>query len=346
MTTIVVSPSQVVEETPSSEMIQLQVLVKEEDWVGLFDQVEVWRSRDTINGPYEELTAEKWLRARIPKDAADAPSTPVAGPFAVASGKTLQLKVNETDDLVITVAGVDPMTFGQIAGQITAQGQLKVRSYVTTAGELVVETTEPGTGAVLRVVGGDVAALVGLPMTEPEGLAYGRDARIALKRGTEEYLFTDVRGSTAYFYKTRFRNRLTMAVSEFSHPFSVGQALGISSANIVCGYIDLVDMNGKPLAYRMVSVHNRFQGELVENKFIAGRDETKLTDTCGHASFTLVRGCTATVAISGTDIARDILVPTDPTVKTFNLLDPDVGTGEDIFKVQVPQIVYAERRSL
>lgn len=346
MTTIVVSPAQVVEATPTSEMIQLQVLVKEEDWVGLFDQVEVWRSRDTVSGPYEELTAEKWMRARIPKTAGDAPSTPVAGAFVVASGKTLQLKVNETDDLVVTITGVDPLTYGQVATQVTAQGQLRVRAYVASDGTFVVETTEPGTGAILRVVGGDVAALVGLPMTEPEGLAYGRDARLALKRGVEEYLFTDVRGSTAYFYKTRFRNRITQAVSEFSHPFSVGQALGISSENIVCGYVDLVDVSGRPLAYRMVSVHNRFQGELVENKFIAGRDETKLTDTCGHASFTLVRGCTATVAISGTDVARDILVPTDPTVKTFNLLDPDVGTGEDVFKVQVPDIIYAERRSL
>lgn len=345
MTTIVVSPTQV-EEVQSSEMIQLQILVKEEDWWGLFDQVEVWRSRDTINGPYEELTAEKWLYARVPKTAGDTPAVPVSGAPLVISGKTLQLKVNETDDLVIVVSGVDPMTTAAVAAQITTQGQLKVRSYVDSQGVLVVETTEPGTGAVLRIVGGDVAALVGLPMTEPECLAYGRDARIALKRGTAEYLFTDVRGSTDYFYKTRFRNRLSMAVSEFSQPFSVGQALGISSTNIVLGYVNLVDMTGKPLAYRTVSVHNRFQGELVENKFIAGRDETKLTDLHGHAEFTLVRGCTATVAISGTDIARDIVVPTDPTVKVFSMLDPNVGTGDDIFKVQVPDLIYAERRSL
>jgi hypothetical protein len=59
----------------------------------------------------------------------------------------------------------------------------------------------------------------------------------------------------------------------------------------------------------------------------------------------LVRGTKITVAIAGTDIVRDIDVPTDAAVSSFNLLDPTKGTN-DAFKVQVPVFEYAARRSL
>lgn len=347
MSTIVISTVPADEaDSPSTEIVQLQILVKREDYEDLFDQIEVWRSRSTLRGPYEELTADRWRPARIPKLAGDQPSSPVTGRSVPVVGLTLQIRVGETDDLVVTFTGVDPLTFAQAASQITTQGLTKVAAYVDAGGLLVVETTEPGTGAVLRITGGDAAPLLGLPTEEPDSLAYGRDARIPIKLGTESYLFTDVRGSDAYFYKTRFRNKLTQGVSEFSQPFSLGQALGISAANIVCGTLDLVDTNGKPLSNREVSVFNTYMGDLVEGKFVAGFGENKLTDNNGHVEFTLVRGSHMTVSISGTDVSRNIVVPTDETILVFGLLDADVSTQDDGFRVQVPNIVYAERRSL
>ena len=347
MSTIVVSTVPVdVVDTPSAEIVQLQILVKREDYEDLFDQIEVWRSRSSIRGPYEELTADRWRTARLPKLAGDRPTAPVIGRYVTVVGLALQLRVGEADDLVVTFTGTDPLTFSEVATQITAQGATKVASYVDEDGLLVVTTTEPGTGAVLRVVGGDAAPLLGLGTEEPDSLTFGRDARIPIKLGTESYLFTDVRGSDSYFYKTRFRNKLTLGVSEFSQPFSLGQALGISSANIVCGTLDLVDTNGRPLVNREVSVFNAYMGDLVEGKFVAGFGENRLTDENGHVEFTLVRGAHMTVAISGTDLARNILVPTDADVKIFGLLDADVSTQDDGFVVQTPDLVYAERRSL
>lgn len=346
MPTIVVSPiSEQQLEQNEEELVQLQIVVKREDFEGLFDQIEVWRSRSSINGPYEELTAASWKMARIPKLAGDEPSTPVVGPSVVVAGTTLQLKVNERDDLVIIFTGVNPITTQNAAAQITSGGLTRVRSYVDEDGILVVETTEPGTGALLRIVGGDAAPLLGLPLDEPESFAFGRDPRIPLKLDVYEYTFTDIRGSADYYYKTRFRNRLSDAVSEFSQPYSIGQALGISSANVVCGYLDLVGLNGRPLANRTVSVYNGFRYDLVENKLVAASQENQVTDHNGHVEFTLVRGTTVKVAIGGTDIVRDITVPTDESVKLFNLLDPSIGT-DDVFVVQVPQVEYAYKRSL
>jgi hypothetical protein len=341
MTTIVISPA-LGAESSNPETIQLQVLVQEADWLGLYDQVEVWRARDT-SGLYEELTAATWLPARLPKDAGDPPDVAVPGPSLVVDGKSLQLKVNEVTDLDVVVSGTDPLTTTQVAVQITAQGGRAVVSYVDALGQLAVETVEPGTGASLRVVGGDVAALTELPIDE---LVYGRNPRLGLRSGATAYSFFDLWGTSASLYKTRFRNRLTGAVSEFSAPFSAGQALGLSASSVVVGYLNLVDMNGKPLAYRAVVVGNQLQGALIEDKFVAGRGETKLTDVQGHVEFQLVRGQTVTVAISGTDVVREILVPTDVAVSVFNLLSSSVGTGEDMFKVSVPELVYAERRSL
>ena len=332
----------------STELVTLQILVTESDWLGSFDQIEIWRSRDTMQGPYEELTDKSWKPARIPKLAGDEPASSVTGASVIIDGETFEFRVNEDDtaDIEVTISGADPITFADIASQITAQGFNKIRSYVDSAGAMVVETLQPGSQAVLLVLETDGAPTVGLPTEEPDSLAYGRDARIPLIVGTTSYGFSDIRGSTEYYYRTRFRNRITGAFSEYSTSFTVGQATGITSANVICGQLDLVNLDGSPLAYREVSIYGAYHGELVEDKLVAGPGQTALTDANGHVEFLLVRGVAVTVAISGTNIVRDIQVPTDTDVTVFGLLDPSVSPQDDVFVVQRPDIVYAERRSL
>ena len=342
MTTIVISPATV--ENQVDGVVQIQVTVKREDFEDLFDQIEVWRSRTSVNGPYEELTAATWRPARIPKTAGDVPSAPVVGPSFYLATELLQLRVNENTNIDITFSGPNPVTASGAAAQLNGVSAGRLHAYVDATGTFVLETTEPGTTAMLRVVGGGAAALLGLPMDEPDSFAYGKDPRISLDVGTEEYTITDTHGSSEYFYKTRFRNRLTGALSAFSQPYSTGQVLGVTAASVVVGYVDLVDLGGKPLANRSVSIYNMFQPGLVEGKFVASGQEDRLTDVVGHVEFTLVRGTAIRVAIAGTDISRGITVPTDTAVKRFNLLSPSVGT-DDAFVVQVPQVEYAHRRS-
>jgi len=327
------------------QLVELHIFVVDEDWVGDFDQIEVWRSKTTSSGPYEELTAETWRYARLPHGAGDIPSTPVTGADVIVVGSDLQLRLNERDDLTILFTGTDPLTLTQVASQIVAGGLTRVNSYVDEDGLLVIETTEPGTGALLRIVGGEATGILGLPTEEPESLANGRDPRITLMQGTSEYIFSDIRGSEGYYYKTRFRNSFSQAVSEFSQPFPVGQALGLSAARVVCGRLDLVAQDGKPLRNVEVHVFNGHRGQIVDDKLVAGPVQSQLSDRSGRVEFHLVRGMRATVTIMGTDITRDIEVPSDENVKVFNLLDPTVSV-EDVFTVQVPNIVYAQRRSL
>jgi hypothetical protein len=111
------------------------------------------------------------------------------------------------------------------------------------------------------------------------------------------------------------------------------------------GYVDLTDMDGAPLEAREVRLYSRFNGQLSNGRVVAGYSKNALTDANGHVEFILVRGLPLTAAIAGTNLVRDLVVPEDPTVTSFNLLDPALGKN-DVFKVQVPNIPYATRRSL
>lgn len=351
MATIIISPLGEVS-TTSDEVIQLQVVAINDDWVGLFDVIELWRSITGTDGPYEELTADTLERARIPKDADDPPASPVTGPSVNINGTGLRMLVDEQTEVPVTISGTDPLTFAQVATQITTQGLNLVESYVDDLGRIVVQTLKGGLGSRLRVLPGDeddntdAAERLGLPTTEPASFTRGSIPRLPLIIDEETYLFTDPHSSRDYYYKTRFRNATSGAVSEFSLPFGVGQSVGVSQDNIATGRLELVGIDGIPIANREVRLHIAFAGNIVDDKLVAGTDIVKLTDENGLVEFSLVRGQKVTVAIIGTNLARDIVVPTSSSVTTFNLLDPDIVTGPDHFQVQVPRITTAERRSL
>lgn len=302
-----------------------------------FDTLEVWRSRGEVGGPYEPLTSAGNTPARLPLGAADAPASPQAGPFVNANGKQLTL-LDGTSTLSITVSGSDPMTFAQCATQIASQTLGEVTAYVVGPA-LVIETREVGGHARLEVLGGDLAGLVGLELNVP---AFGREAHIPLIAGVTQYQFVDQQGDTSFFYKVRLRNSLLNLVSEFSDPLVPLTTPEVTDATI--GYVDLTDMDGGALEAREVRLYSRFNGALVNGRVVAGYSKNALTDKNGHVEFSLVRGLPITVAIAGTNLVRDLVVPVDPAIARFNLLDPALGTN-DVFKVQVPDIPYAVRRS-
>jgi len=324
--------------------LQLDLNVRGPQWEGIFDSLEVWRSRDKDTGPYEALTSDTWARARIPRGSPEAPITPVSGPSANVNGLELLLRVNEETDITVTFATANPLTYGQAAGEITAQGQGLVRSYVV-GNILVVETLEVGNGALLRVVGGDAAPLLGLPTAEPLSFAFGREARSQLVVGKETYPFVDKHGDESYFYKTRFYNARTNTAGAFGLPFNSKSAASLSASSLVVATVDLVDSRGVALANRAVLLRPQFRGVPVDGKTVVDGDIQRLTDSDGHVEFVLVRGQVFTVAIAGTDVVRDFTAPTDASVTSFNMLDPSLSS-DDVFNVQKPDLRFAARRSI
>lgn len=327
------------------QAIQLSLQAASADWAGLFDRLEVWRSTSGASGPYVELTAPVWLGARLPSDILEEPpAVPPTGASVNIVGMRISFLVNETTEVDVTFTGTNPLSYAQAAAQITAGGSGLIKSFVSSHGRLVVETIDPGNKTILRVLPTDAAALLGLPTTDP-AYSYGKDARIALTGSSTAYSFSDVHGDVEYFYKTRFSNSVNNNVSNFSVPFAAKTGGVVDKSLLIIGVVDLVDVQGRPVQNREVSIYTKFQGVVMDGRAMVSMDAKSLTDVNGHVSFPLVRGSQITVSISGTQLVRDITVPTDPLLTSFNLLDPAVGT-DDVFVVQVPNIDFAVRRSL
>ena len=327
------------------ESVTLNILTEDDAFVGVFDSIEVWRSRGSEGGPYEELTGAVWSGARIPIAGGDLPSAQPAGQSVNVASLTLPLLINEQTTIVVALSGTNPLTFAQVASQIQAQGLGRLRAWVDANAQLVIETTEPGLGATLRVLPSDAASLLGLPLDE-EAFAFGHEARIATVPGVGSYLFHDKTGSSKYFYKTRFRNRYENTVSEFGPAYSAKQAINVDPDKVVTGYLDLIDAEGRALVGLEVSLRTPFVGQLVAGALMAGQALLRKTDDLGHVEFTLVRGQTYVLAIAGTNLAKEIVAPTDASINSFLLVGDTFATQDDYFRARVPQIPSAERRSL
>ena len=326
------------QEEPTQEMVRLQIYVTNEEFLGVYDLLEVWKSESGASGPYARIAGEI-LPARIPEDASDPASPPVAGPNAVLVGKDLRLSVSD-QDVTIVFTGSDPLTYLQAAIQVGVQGA-GVGAYVTAEGLFVVQTTTSGrAGGRLQILGGEAAPLLGLPTGTD--VVYGQDFSLALSENTNTYEYVDPWGSSAHYYKVRFINSNTGATSEFSQAYPGTERLGLEPQSLAVGRLTLVDAAGKTLINKDVRVHMEFSGQIIDGKVVAGGDLIRSTDETGSVEFTLPRGEKVSVSIPGTSLVRTITVPDQDL---FNLLDPDIA-DQDIFKVVVPDIVYAERRSL
>ncbi len=328
----------------ATEGVSLKILILSSDFVGLYDQLEVWMAQDEA-GPYEEQTAATWAAPRLPIDAGDAPASPITGRSVSVVGKTLTVRSLEAQslDAVITFTGSDPLTLSQVAAQITSQGLTRLRSYIDATGVLVVESTLAGLQSIIRVVDGDAAPLLGLPVDVP---STGRIARPSLREGREEYDVYVPWASRKAFFKTRMRSRDTGAVSAFSQAFAVvDQSVGVRSNGLVLGHLDLVGIDGKPLADVEVTVFGRNRLSSKEGLVVGWAPMRGVTDAKGHVEFKLIRGLDVTVSISGAGIVRDITVPSDSSIVSFSLLK-DAGATDDTFKVAVPSLNFAVKRTL
>jgi hypothetical protein len=300
----------------------------------IFTHIEVYRSRSGEDGPFTEVTGQDWS---LPRHVISARS-------AVLSSRTLEFRVSETHDVTVTFSGPDPMSPATIASQIQSQSKGLLKASVLGS-DLIIEALHAGATATLRVVGGDAAVLLGLPIIEPDSVAFGTNARIPIIGGIDTYQFTDPHGDPSYFYKVRFGNNGLNQVSEYSEPFSASDVSTVDRSFLATGFIDLVDMEGSPIEDVEVRVRMKSRTTMLAGVLVAGTMLADRTDSRGHVEFDLPRGAEVTVVISGTSIARDVTVPTDSTVGMFNLLGPEYGS-DDAFNVQVPDLEYANRRSL
>jgi hypothetical protein len=322
-------------------LVELQAVTQDEDWVGLYSQLQFFRSTQGPSGPWEELTAPTWTRPRLPAGAGDAPVDPVTGPALFIVNAELVL-VNNGQTRTITFTGSDPLTTAQAAAQVVSQGGGLFDAHVAENGQFVVEATLPGLQSQLMVLPSDGSIILGFSTTEPGNTATGRDVRLGLVEGTTTYPLIDYFGSRDYYYRTRYFDPLTGAQSEPSAVFQVGTPL--PPEDIVIGWVSMVDGRGVPMSYE-VRVYTESSGGPVDAFVVVGSTQVARGDENGRAEFRLLRGQRVSVSIQGTNLVRTLTVPIDPDVTSFNLLGSDVGPF-DVYRAAVPELITAERRTL
>lgn len=321
----------------SASLLRIDVRVEEVDWLPLYDRLEVWRSILGEGGPYEELSAYSWVEPFI---------SCVPGAQVNIVGKELDLLLNEHMALAIKFTGTDPLTITQISTQIGVQGAGLVTSSVNPiTGTLSIHSLQAGGLGSLRIVGGDAAAILGLPLTEPDSLKYGQDPRVPLALGQSVYSFTDYWSLDSYYYKTRFSNHLNGAKSAFSEPTAATARLGVDPAKVAIGFVQLLQPDGRPASTQEVMIFNTYNSTRIDGGTIVGGPKRLLTDASGYVEFPLLRGLVFDVSVVGTSYVRKVTVPVDPTVLKFDCFDPKYGE-DDNFSVQNADIPYAQRGTL
>lgn len=191
-------------------------------------------------------------------------------------------------------------------------------------------------------VDGDAAPSLGLVPGEER---YGLDAWRRLAAGQLSYPFVDPRGAETDFYRVRLFDVLSTGLGRTYPPVPGALRGGLGSEHLIEGYCRLFDMTGRPVENALVSLYasqRAYPPDGAAGIFPASVD-TK-TDRMGWARAQVVRGARLTLSISGTNLAREILVPTEG--QEFDLLDPSISVDADAYRVQVPNIVVGERRSL
>jgi len=299
------------------------------DVAAQFDEIQVWRSDDGEDGTYQEITGALLAGASI--------TSAEEGPFTV-DGLTFEVDINDLGTQSLTFDTTDPITAADLATLLSTL--LVGATVVDDRNTLVITNDETGTDSSLEIIGG--TALDELGFTEGDK-DIGSAVRIPLVLGTSEYSFTDESGLSASYYRVRYFDSGTDAVSAFQPPFQATAETLVPSASLILGYVDLADLDGSPLVAREITVYFKYVPPLVIGAIgIMGRTVLLETNSSGHAESLLVKGSVVDVAIVGTNMVREITVPSSGT--SFDIMAA-VASADDVFQIQTPDIPTAVRRS-
>ena len=325
--------------------VLLDFIFQTEDWVGRYTHVEVWRSTLGEEGPYEPLfsTTSTPQKAIVPARVGE-PSN-FSGGLVEVFGKPLEIRVNRSYTLAFTSTQNAAISKADWATEI--QNAIpSIRAWVDESGQLGLSSSDAfGSEGSLEVLPGEAAVLLGLPTELPESLAFGRDDRILIPVGCTRLSYRDLFGKNEYYYKVRFFDRFTKAVSVFSPPLQGGNRFaGVQSTMLVRGYVKLM-AGGVPTPHTRVSVYYPNAPALVEGYLSVGQTTVRTTDSNGYAEFMVLRGVPLDVAVAGSNTVRRVTIPTDVPIDSFNLFDPALANN-DAFGVQRRDVLYADRRNL
>lgn len=285
------------------------------DIAALFDRIQVWRA-SSQNGTYLDITSDVSLPALLYGS--------VVGPWNL-NGTTLTVILNMADPVDINFTGTNPFQLGTVIAQVNAVIPGLASEIPTDTNKLKLTSSVVGTQSTLQVSGTAISVL-GLQSTKVNG----KGARPLIGSSTDDYLFRDFDGDNTFWYKTRYYNSVTGAVSAFSTPQMGGPGTGLVGSFVVTGKIALAALDGTPTVGRriiFVPTGSQVVADGGGNNYgvLPSVDRiTVTTDPSGQATVKLVKGQRLKVFIEGTTFQREFVVPTtDFDILTVATVQPD-----------------------
>lgn len=304
-------------------VIELEINVEGIEQVSiLYDRLEIFRSPDQDGDPtpFSSITALESTQARI--------DGTVHGPWNL-NGLSMGIVVDGAPAVSVSFSGTDPFTLPSVRDIIN---NTFASLSSPLASEVPIDTnkvrlTSPsfGTQSVLQVTGA-AAVTLGLSTDRIDG----KSASPLLSVNTEIYTFNDFDGQPTYWYKSRYLNSETGAISNFSTPFLGSGGAPLPSTLLSTGKIAISDVTGSPIKGRRIifvptSAQVIADGGGNNYGVLPSVDRiVVVTDDNGRALVSLVKGQRVKVFIEGTTFQREFVVPTsDFDILTVASVQPD-----------------------
>ncbi len=288
----------------------------------LYDRIQVYRSPDEDGDPNPFV-----IITSAPDPSPAIIDGTVEGPWNL-NGQSLTLELNGGLPVTVTFTESNPVLLRTVLDKLNAIyptfAPVLASEIPTDTGKVRLTSPVTGTQSILKL-SGTAATTLGLSTARTNG----KNASLLLSPNTENYLFRDYDGQSTLWYKTRYLNIDTGAVSELSEPFQAGAGTGLSGSAVVTGSVDLADLTGAPIVGRrviVVPVSSQVVADGGHNYAILPSVDRVVvyTDNNGHATVSLVKGQRVKVFLEGTTFQREFVVPTtDFDIMTVATTKPD-----------------------
>lgn len=290
--------------------------------MALYTHVRVGRALSGA-GPWVDVTGSSALPATI--------FCGQFGPYRL-NGRTLILTLPDASQISHVFSAADPVSASDAASELNAASTL-LACYTFDDG-LVIETAGTGTGAAIRIDGGDACVSLGVALNDT---AFGKAADSLLVAGQALYPFMDENGDPDWTYRYRF---VDMTVPRESGPlFAVpGTELQLDLDVLAVGHARVVDLAGRAASGSIAQTTNRYEPASVSGRLVVGH-QSKVVDRNGDVWFALVRGAKVEFWVAGTPLHRIIEVPDQAE---FDMLDPTL-VKDDPWGIIVPPYVNLPR---
>jgi hypothetical protein len=287
-----------------------------------FTTIEVYESTDDANS-WHEVTDSLTSSATVSSAAA-------SNTFRIG-GFSLSFKVNGGDVKVVSFSTV--ITYWTPQQVVDRINQVAAGVASLSGSSVVLSSITGGRESSIQVLSSPPE------LDFPTDLFFGRDQRIDLVDNVFLYTYYDVAGSATSRYRWRFSNFGAEPFSKFSSQ-SLGSSMPVSGVPLTLAVAYFIDMSGKPVPSSVIISPVSPQ---IVNGYITGAAGTMVvnSDAEGFFQMPLVIGSKIRVAIEGTALVREFVVP---NVVSFDLLQV-MTSAPDQFTVQTPAPLLT-RRSL